>query len=272
MTRATKRHTLKAPIEGVLVASEEGDSAAASGIVSTPSEASDIASFVGEVRWTIYAALQAPVPGCTNLPTAVSYVARMKRIPSAEALDLITTAGIHDQIHAIEQHRFADGWEQTNIAATLWPAIAKRLRIAEDGRMVEWAEGMGWGDDWMLYVPDEDLDAQVASSADPAEALSETPSKLTALPPGNVVDDQANEDRLPGEDRADADTKRFLRGLMTKHRTPPPGKKKDDWYNECRTQFGVARRAFNRHWDWAIDMTGATAYRDPGPRGPRPPK
>jgi hypothetical protein len=169
VAKATKHRTPTAPIEGALVASEEGDSITAAGTMTTPSEAGDSANFGGEVRWTALAAWQALVPDWIELPIAVDYVARTKAMTSAEALDRICAAVTAGRVRAMERHRFADGWEQANLAAAFWPVAAKRLRIAEDGRTVEWAAGMGWGDDWMLYVRDEDLEALLAQSVPPSK-------------------------------------------------------------------------------------------------------
>jgi hypothetical protein len=165
MAKATKRHTPTASIEGALAASEEADGAAVAGTVTPPSEAGDSANFGGEVRWTLYAAMQAPVPGWIKVPIGVDYVARVSGMTIGEALGRVSAAVAQDEIRVIEQHRFADGWEQANVAAAFSPAIAMRLRVAEDGRTIEWAGGMGWGDDWMLYLEEAGLNALVARLA-----------------------------------------------------------------------------------------------------------
>jgi hypothetical protein len=73
-----------------------------------------------------------------------------------------------------------------------------------------------------------------------------------------------------GDSAADRRALRFFVALMREHPDGVPGKKKDDYLNDCREHLRahgehVADRRFAALWTRAIDFTGAVAYRKPGP-------
>jgi hypothetical protein len=72
----------------------------------------------------------------------------------------------------------------------------------------------------------------------------------------------------PGDSKAQADTRAFLRQWMTKHPNGTP-KTKPEYRIECQDQFGISSREFDRIWREEVSDTGATAFRKRGPRGPR---
>jgi hypothetical protein len=75
---------------------------------------------------------------------------------------------------------------------------------------------------------------------------------------------------LEGYSAADRCAIRFFYTLMREHPDGVPGKKKDNHLHDCREHLRahgehVAERRLAELWTRAIDFTGATAYRKPGP-------
>jgi hypothetical protein len=72
----------------------------------------------------------------------------------------------------------------------------------------------------------------------------------------------------PGDDLGEQRARRFLYRLMEKHPSGLPGQAKEDFKRVCMRRFKISARSFDQLWDWAIDRTGATAFRAPGPKRP----
>jgi hypothetical protein len=72
---------------------------------------------------------------------------------------------------------------------------------------------------------------------------------------------------LPGDKPGERRARRFLSRLMDKHPKGLGRKTRDDFLRVCKKRFGISGRAFDGIWDWAIDCTGAVAFRKSGPRG-----
>jgi hypothetical protein len=73
----------------------------------------------------------------------------------------------------------------------------------------------------------------------------------------------------PGDSKKQADARAFLHQLMTDNPAGTPWKLKSEYRLECKERFGTPGREFDRLWCEEVSITGATAYRKRGPRGPR---
>jgi hypothetical protein len=73
----------------------------------------------------------------------------------------------------------------------------------------------------------------------------------------------------PGDNKAQALARAFLRRLMTDNPNGIPGKAKRDFKEECEQRFGTSNREFEQLWRDESARTGAAAaWRKRGPRGP----
>jgi hypothetical protein len=73
----------------------------------------------------------------------------------------------------------------------------------------------------------------------------------------------------PGDSKTQAAARAYLHRTMVSYPNGVPGKSKDDFRIECEREFKTSYREFERIWREEIARTGASKYRQRGPKGPR---